>query len=102
MSSDTTIRSEALSLDLRRRDLMRYTAASAGAAGLASFVASTNRALAADEPTGGQIFRRLHSDRGLFSQSAGRGRGRLHHGGGEHAGADLRRRPDAGTSLSRR
>jgi len=48
MRSDTTVPADALGADLHRRDFMRYTVAAAGATGLASFVASTNQALAAD------------------------------------------------------
>ena len=48
MSSNTAGPSGAHPYDLGRRALMRYSMAGAGAAGLASFVASTNEALAAD------------------------------------------------------
>jgi peptide/nickel transport system substrate-binding protein len=47
MSSDKTGPADPLS-DFRRRDVLRYAAAAAGAAGLASFVGAANQAFAAD------------------------------------------------------
>ncbi len=53
MSSDLTVPADPSAegssrAGLRRRELMRYAAAAAGAAGLAPFVAVVNQALAAD------------------------------------------------------